>query len=131
LYVANNVCSAVEYFRKLGGNVGVAGLVINKDDGTGEAQGFAEAAGIPVLSAIPADDPARRLGLVDWALGFSVYELPIGRFYTHGGNNPGYSSLVLLNRETGWGVVIFTNADQANDMLLAMTATLSGLELDR
>ena len=35
LYVANNVCSAVEYFRKLGGNVGVAGIVINKDDGTG------------------------------------------------------------------------------------------------
>jgi hypothetical protein len=40
--VANNVCSAVEYFRKLGGNVGVAGMVINKDDGTGEAQAFAE-----------------------------------------------------------------------------------------
>ena len=37
LYVANNVCSAVDYFRKLGGNVGVAGMVINKDDGTGEA----------------------------------------------------------------------------------------------
>ncbi|HKK51196.1 MAG TPA: chlorophyllide a reductase iron protein subunit X, partial [Myxococcota bacterium] len=45
LYVANNVCSAVEYFRKLGGNVGVAGLVVNKDDGTGEAQAFAEAVG--------------------------------------------------------------------------------------
>ena len=29
LYVANNVCSAVEYFRKLGGNVGVAGLVLS------------------------------------------------------------------------------------------------------
>ena len=54
LYVANNVCSAVEYFRKLGGNVGVAGMVINKDDGTGEAQAFAEAVGIPVLAAIPA-----------------------------------------------------------------------------
>ena len=54
LYVANNVCSAVEYFRKLGGNVGVAGIVINKDDGTGEAAAFAEAAGIPVLAAIPA-----------------------------------------------------------------------------
>ncbi len=40
LYVANNVCSAVEYFRKLGGNVGVAGMAINKDDGTGEAQAF-------------------------------------------------------------------------------------------
>ena len=60
LYVANNVCSAVQYFRKLGGNVGVAGMVINKDDGTGEAQSFADAAGIPVLSAIPADDDIRR-----------------------------------------------------------------------
>ena len=60
LYVANNVCSAVDYFRKLGGNVGVAGLVINKDDGTGEAQAFAEAVGIPVLSAIPADEDIRR-----------------------------------------------------------------------
>jgi chlorophyllide a reductase subunit X len=60
LYVANNVCSAVEYFRNLGGNVGVAGLVINKDDGTGEAQAYADAAGIPVLSAIPAHDDIRR-----------------------------------------------------------------------
>jgi 3,8-divinyl chlorophyllide a/chlorophyllide a reductase subunit X len=60
LYVANNVCSAVEYFRKLGGNVGVAGIVINKDDGTGEAAAFAEAVGIPVLSSIPADDDIRR-----------------------------------------------------------------------
>ena len=60
LYVANNVCSAVEYFRKLGGNVGVAGMVINKDDGTGEAIDFAEKVGIPVLSAIPADDDIRK-----------------------------------------------------------------------
>jgi chlorophyllide a reductase subunit X len=60
LYVANNVCSAVDYFRKLGGNVGVAGMVINKDDGTGEAHAFAAAVGIPVLSAIPADDDIRK-----------------------------------------------------------------------
>ena len=60
LYVANNVCSAVEYFRKLGGNVGVAGIVINKDDGTGEAAAFAQAAGIPILAAIPADEDIRR-----------------------------------------------------------------------
>jgi len=60
LYVANNVCSAVEYFRKLGGNVGVAGMVVNKDDGTGEAKAFAEAVGIPVLAAIPADEDIRR-----------------------------------------------------------------------
>ena len=60
LYVANNVCSAVDYFRKMGGNVGVAGMVINKDDGTGEAQAFAAAVGIPVLSAIPANEDIRR-----------------------------------------------------------------------
>ena len=60
LYVANNVCSAVEYFRKLGGNVGVAGIVINKDDGTGEAKAFADAVGIPVLSSIPANEDIRR-----------------------------------------------------------------------
>ena len=60
LYVANNVCSAVEYFRRLGGNVGVAGLVVNKDDGTGEAHAFAKAAGIPVLASIPAHEDIRR-----------------------------------------------------------------------
>ncbi len=60
LYVANNVCSAVEYFRKLGGNVGVAGMVVNKDDGTGEAAAFSKAVGIPVLAAIPADDDIRK-----------------------------------------------------------------------
>jgi chlorophyllide a reductase subunit X len=60
LYVANNVCSAVEYFRKLGGNVGVAGMVINKDDGTGEAAAFCAEAGIPILSAIPQHDDIRK-----------------------------------------------------------------------
>ncbi|MCV6593466.1 MAG: chlorophyllide a reductase iron protein subunit X [Silicimonas sp.] len=60
LYVANNVCSAVQYFRKMGGNVGVAGMVINKDDGAGQAQAFAQSVDIPVLAAIPADDDLRR-----------------------------------------------------------------------
>ncbi|MFN4024800.1 MAG: chlorophyllide a reductase iron protein subunit X [Hyphomonas sp.] len=60
LYVANNVCSAVEYFRKMGGNVGVAGMVINRDDGTGEAAAFAKAVGIPVLATIPVNEDIRR-----------------------------------------------------------------------
>ncbi|MFN7857288.1 MAG: chlorophyllide reductase iron protein subunit X, partial [Acidovorax sp.] len=60
LNLANNLCSAVEYFRKLCVNVGVAGMVINKDDGTGEAQTFAANAGIPVLAAIPANEDIRR-----------------------------------------------------------------------
>lgn len=60
LYVANNVCKAVEYFRKMGGNVGVAGMIINKDDGTGEARAFANAVDIPVLVSIPANEDIRR-----------------------------------------------------------------------
>ena len=75
LYVANNVCSAVEYFRKLGGNVGVGGLVINKDDGTGEAQAFADAVGIPVLSAIPADEDIRRK-----SANYEIVGMPGGRW---------------------------------------------------
>ena len=75
LYVANNVCSAVEYFRKLGGNVGVGGLVINKDDGTGEAQAFAAAAGIPVLASIPADDDIRKK-----SANYEIIGVPGGRW---------------------------------------------------
>jgi 3,8-divinyl chlorophyllide a/chlorophyllide a reductase subunit X len=75
LYVANNVCSAVDYFRKLGGNVGVAGMVINKDDGSGEAQKFAESVNIPVLSAIPADDDIRRK-----SANYEIVGMPGGRW---------------------------------------------------
>jgi chlorophyllide a reductase subunit X len=50
----------VEYFRRLGGNVGVAGMVTNKDDGSGEAQAFCKAVGIPELASIPANDDIRR-----------------------------------------------------------------------
>ena len=60
VYVANNVCSAVDYFRRMGGNVGVAGLVVNKDDGSGEAEEFANQVGIPTLAKIPADDDIRK-----------------------------------------------------------------------
>ncbi len=75
LYVANNVCSAVEYFQKLGGNVGVAGIVINKDDGTGEAAAFANAAGIPVLASIPADEDIRRK-----SANYEIVGIPDGRW---------------------------------------------------
>jgi chlorophyllide a reductase subunit X len=75
LYVANNVCSAVEYFRKLGGNVGVAGMVVNKDDGTGEAKAFASAVGIPVLAAIPADEDIRRK-----SANYQIIGMPGGRW---------------------------------------------------
>jgi CubicO group peptidase (beta-lactamase class C family) len=76
---------------------------------------------------IPADDPARAEGLADWALGFSIYQLPFGTFYTHGGNNPGYTSTMVVNPDTGWGVVVFTNADQASDFIQGALFMVSGL----
>ena len=42
------------------GLIALAGVVVNKDDHTGEAQAFAEKVGIPVLASIPADDDIRR-----------------------------------------------------------------------
>jgi chlorophyllide a reductase subunit X len=35
-------------------------MILNKDDGTGEANAFAEAVGIPVLTAIPANEDIRK-----------------------------------------------------------------------
>ena len=65
-------------------------MVINKDDGTGEAHAFAEKAGIPVLAAIPAHEDIRRKSAnyeiigrpgTEWAtlfeqLGLAVAEAP-------------------------------------------------------
>lgn len=75
LYVANNVCAAVDYFRTMGGNVGVAGMVVNKDDGTGEAAAFARRAGIPVLASIPAHEDIRRK-----SANYEIIGLPGGRW---------------------------------------------------
>lgn len=79
-------------------------------------------------SPIPAEDPGRAFGLSDWALGFSIYDLPFGRFYAHGGNNPGYSSIFFVSPDRGWATVIFTNVDQANDFLMALSARLGGVD---
>jgi chlorophyllide a reductase subunit X len=78
LYVANNVCSAVEYFRRLGGNVGVAGMVTNKDDGTGEARPSARPWVFPSSPRFPptrtsaARAPTTRLSVARRAVGFAV-----------------------------------------------------------
>jgi len=123
LYVANNVCSAVEYFRKLGGNVGVAGLVINKDDGSGEAQAFAKAVDIPVLASIPQDDDLRKKSANYQIVGTA--EGPWGGLFAELGINVAEAPPlrpVALNQdqllelfdgsETGAGVVLEPATDQ-------------------
>jgi chlorophyllide a reductase subunit X len=50
-------------------------MVINKDDGTGEAKAFAETVGIPVLAAIPADEDIRRK-----SANYEIIGIPGGRW---------------------------------------------------
>ncbi len=68
---------------------------------------------------IAADHPEHAMGLSDWALGWSIYRTPDQKvFYVHGGNNEGYTSLTVFSLEHRWGLVLFTNADQATGFLL-------------
>jgi 3,8-divinyl chlorophyllide a/chlorophyllide a reductase subunit X len=117
LYVANNVCSAVEYFRKLGGNVGVAGMVINRDDGTGEATAFASAVGIPVLSVIPANDDIRRKSASYEIIGRP--ESPWGTVFAELADNVGKSTPMRPNPMTQDQLLgLFSAASVGRDVVL-------------
>jgi chlorophyllide a reductase subunit X len=61
LYAANNIVRAAEYFTRMGGTTRLLGLVINRDDGSGIAERFAERIGLPVLLKIPLSSKARDL----------------------------------------------------------------------
>jgi CubicO group peptidase (beta-lactamase class C family) len=75
---------------------------------------------------IPEDEPERAFGLQDWALGLAILETPFGRLYAHGGNNEGFTSLMVLSRERKWGMVLFTNADQVTPLGIELMAFLQG-----
>ncbi|MBL0924307.1 MAG: beta-lactamase family protein [Sphingomonadaceae bacterium] len=78
----------------------------------------------PQSVPIPIDDPQRAIGLSDWALGFSIYQLPQGLLYAHGGSNKGFTSMVAISRDRKWAAVLFTNADQATPFILEMFGSL-------
>ncbi len=61
LYAANNIARAVNYFQTMGGSTRVIGMVLNRDDGSGVAEKFAERAGLPILVRVPFSPPARML----------------------------------------------------------------------
>ncbi len=61
LYAANNIVRAAQYFAQMGGSTRLLGLVINRDDGSGIAETFAEKVGLPVLMKIPLSRTVREL----------------------------------------------------------------------
>jgi CubicO group peptidase (beta-lactamase class C family) len=79
----------------------------------------------PQRVVIPDDHPERVLGLVDWSLGFSVYETPAGRLYVHGGDNPGYKSVAVFSLDRRWGFVALANDDGATGLLIELFEFLS------
>jgi CubicO group peptidase (beta-lactamase class C family) len=74
----------------------------------------------PQQVPIPDNEPLRQIGLVDYALGFAIYDFPFGRHYAHGGNNPGYTSVIAMDKKNKWGLVVFTNANQVTDFALEL-----------
>lgn len=81
----------------------------------------------PQNAAIAEDDPERALGFVDYALGFAIFDLPIGRIYAHGGNNEGFSGSSAIVPEKGWAFVVVSNEDQANQFVLQTLSAALGL----
>lgn len=64
-------------------------------------------------------------GVTAWGLGFSIKPTPYGNVYMHGGNNWGYTSACLFNKEKRFGYVFFTNTDQCNDLKKAVDKFLT------
>ncbi|MBX2876869.1 MAG: beta-lactamase family protein [Saprospiraceae bacterium] len=74
--------------------------------------------------SLPADSENVQAGNTHWTLGFSKFNSPVGVFYTHGGNNPGFTSAFGIQREQKWGVVYFTNANQVSEFGFELFAFL-------
>ena len=64
---------------------------------------------------IPEDSPYREEGVAAWTLGFAKADIGGNILFGHGGNNPGYTSLFLIDRTKKWGMVLFTNANQVSE----------------
>ena len=59
IFAANNICLANNYFNASGSNSKLLGIIVNRDDGSGIAERYAEAAGINVLMKLPYNSEAR------------------------------------------------------------------------
>jgi len=70
----------------------------------------------PQIALSDSDNQRKSNGVTAWGLGFSIKPTPYGNVYMHGGNNWGYTSASLFNKEKKFGYVFFTNTDQCNGL---------------
>jgi CubicO group peptidase (beta-lactamase class C family) len=65
---------------------------------------------------VPADDNQRKyFGVTEWSLGFERKPSIYGPIIAHGGNNWGFSSSFLMNKEKKFGYVFFTNSNSCHN----------------
>jgi CubicO group peptidase (beta-lactamase class C family) len=87
--------------------------------GVMEAQGLKQESIDEMLKKqveVPEDDNSRKFfGITEWSFGFGRKPSPYGTNYIHGGNNWGYTSSFMINREHKFGFVFFTNSNQYNN----------------
>ncbi len=55
-------------------------------------------------------------GQTGWCLGFARKPMPYGIRYLHTGSNSGFQSYCCFNRETRYGLVLFTNSEKAFEL---------------
>lgn len=53
---------------------------------------------------------------VKYSLGFYTPELPLGNFYSHGGNNYGFNAFFVMDIDKDWGFVLFTNSEYGEQL---------------
>jgi CubicO group peptidase (beta-lactamase class C family) len=64
---------------------------------------------------LPDDANDRKFnGITEWSLGFGRKPSIYGINYMHGGNNSGYTSTFMFNKDNKFGYVFFTNFSQHN-----------------
>jgi chlorophyllide a reductase subunit X len=61
IFAANNICLANNHFNAYGGQSKLLGMIVNRDDGSGVAEKYAEAAGINILMKLPYSSEARSI----------------------------------------------------------------------
>lgn len=59
IFAANNICIANNHFKTVGGQTRLLGLIVNRDDGSGIAERYAEAASINIIMKLPYNSEAR------------------------------------------------------------------------
>lgn len=59
-----------------------------------------------------------------WALGFAEVDISGHKFYGHLGNNMGFTSMFLIDRESDWGLILFTNTHLAQDIGFELVSNL-------